>query len=76
MANEDKPSHALRNIHWLDELVHDSSDFEASTGNKRYTPKPISINLRWKISCDTITPLTKIEMDCIYNFTLLYLLIV
>lgn len=31
MANEDKPSDPFRNIHWLDELVHDSCDFKAST---------------------------------------------
>lgn len=38
--------------------------------NKRFIAKPISINSRWKISCDTIKPFTKIEIDCIYNFTL------
>lgn len=71
MANEDKPSHPFRNSHLWTSCFMIPMTWRHLTDNKGYTPKPISINSRWKIPCDTITHFTKIEIDCIYSFTLL-----
>lgn len=72
MAIEGKLSPPFRNISSSDaSLFYVSSLLQHRADNKRSTSKPISINSRWKISCDTIKHFTKIEIDYIYNFTLL-----
>lgn len=71
MGNEDKPSPPFRNIClWMSSSMVPPT-LRHLADKKRCTPKPISINSRWKISCDTIAHFTKIEIDCIYNLTLL-----
>lgn len=71
MATEGKLSPHFRNILSSDALLfYVSSHLKYLADNKRSTPMPVSINSRWKISCDTIKHFTKIEIDCIYNCTL------
>lgn len=71
MAIEGKLSPHFRNISSSDASLFYVSSLLQHRADKRSTPKPVSINSRWKISCDTIKHFTKIEIDYIYNFTLL-----